>query len=73
VLRECADAQTVPGSVPVVGLRDKEHPKRFGSAAELTLSGADLFIAKPLREKALQAAVARLLEYGRLLTPSWID
>ncbi len=56
-------------NTPVLGMSGSGS----GSAAELTLSGADLFIAKPLREKALQVAVARLLEHGRLLTPSWID
>ncbi len=56
-------------NTPVLGMSGSGS----GSAAELTLSGADLFIAKPLREKALQAAVAGLLEHGRWLTPSWID
>ena len=51
-------------SVPVIGISG-----RAGAADELLAAGADAFVAKPVEERALLAAVARVLFEARARSP----
>ncbi len=51
-------------SVPVIGISG-----RAGAADELLAAGANAFLAKPVEERALLAAVARVLFEARARSP----
>ncbi len=61
-LRGSGDARLA--SVPVIGISG-----RAGAADELLAAGADAFVAKPVEERALLAAVARVLFEARARSP----